>query len=166
MPPSQVVWEPIHLAFRDVVVDGYSDEACWDFKYLHSLFCLEGWLDVLPQLQAVAIVRNPEAVAHSLQARECMPLDGGLELWTIYKLKLLCWMERMDVPLLHFGLGLDLFCDHASSLINELDLPHRLSLKSLIFPDAKLQNQSSSGLTLPPEIEDLYCDILRRCVQS
>ena len=163
-PPSQVVWEPIHLSFRDVLIDGYRGEACWGFKDPRSLFCLQGWLDALPQLQPVAIVRHPEAVARSLQARERMPMNDGLELWRIYNLKLLYWMERMDIPLLHFGSDLDLFCDHASSLINELGLPHRLSSQSLQFPDPKLQNQSSSGLPLPPDIEGLYCDLLRRCL--
>lgn len=163
-PPSQVVWEPIHLAFRDLVVDAYRGEACWGFKDPRSLFCLEGWLDALPQLQAVAIVRHPEAVARSLYARDHLALDEGLMLWKIYNQKLLYWMDCINVPLLHFGSDLDMFCVDAAVLIEELDLPCRQDAKSFQFPDASLQNQSPSGLQLPSEIDDLYGILLRRCI--
>lgn len=163
-PPSHVVWEPIHLAFRDLVVDSYRHEACWGFKDPRSLFCLEGWLDALPQLQAVAIVRHPEAVARSLHAREGMALDHGLMLWKLYNQKLLYWMDRIDVPLLHFGSDLDSFCADASSLIDELNLPHRLHAKSLQFPDASLQHQSFSDLPLPADIKELYFHLLERSI--
>lgn len=165
-PPSHVVWEPIHFAFRDLVVDSYRREACWGFKDPRSLFCLEGWLDALPQLQAVAIVRHPEAVARSLHAREGMALDHGLMLWKLYNQKLLYWMNRFDVPLLHFGPDLEAFCADAAVLIAELDLPHRLNAKALQFPDASLQHQSASDLLLPSDIHDLYAHLLERSIQA
>ena len=90
-PPEQVTWQPVHNALPDAVIASHATDRFWGFKDPRTLFCLEGWLDVLPQLQMVAIVRHPEAVARSLQARNGMPLADGLELWRLYNSRLLHW---------------------------------------------------------------------------
>ena len=161
-PPSQVIWQPSHRALRDDIVAGYQHECFWGFKDPRSLFCLEGWLEALPELQAVAIFRHPEAVARSLQAREGMALDDGLVLWTLYNQQLLYWMDQLDVPLLHFSPDLNAFCADAVALIDRLSLPRRLNATSLQFPDASLQHQSSSDLTLPQNVQALYNQLLDR----
>ncbi|ABB25100.1 conserved hypothetical protein [Synechococcus sp. CC9902] len=161
-PPSQVIWKPSHRALRDDIVVGYQHECFWGFKDPRSLFCLEGWLEVLPELQPVAIFRHPEAVARSLRAREGMALADGLVLWTLYNQQLLYWMDQLDVPLLHFSSDLNAFCTDAVALIDRLNLPHRMSANSLQFPDAKLHHQSSSKLPLPRDVQDLYDQLLDR----
>ena len=126
------------------------------------MFCLEGWLEALPELQAVAIFRHPEAVARSLQAREGMDLADGLVLWTLYNQQLLHWMDQLEVPLLHFGPDLNAFCTDAAALIDRLSLPRRMNATSLQFPDASLQHQSSSKLPLPRNVQALYNELLDR----
>ena len=161
-PPSQVVWQQVHRALRDNIVAGYQNEHCWGFKDPRSLFCLEGWLEVLPQLQAVAIFRHPEAVARSLQAREGMALADGLILWSLYNRQLLYWMDQLEVPLLYFSPDLNTFCADAAALIGRLGLPHRINAQALQFPDASLQHQTSTELPLPPDVQALYNELLQR----
>ena len=161
-PPSQVIWQPSHRAYRDSIIAGYQHECFWGFKDPRSLFCLEGWLEVLPKLQPVAIFRHPEAVARSLQAREGMALADGLVLWTLYNQQLLHWMDQFDVPLLHFSSDLNAFCTDAVALIHRLNLPHRMNVKSLQFPDASLQHQRPSKLPLPRNVQALYNELLDR----
>ena len=161
-PPSQVIWQPSHRALRDNIIAGYQHESFWGFKDPRSLFCLEGWLEVLPELQPVAIFRHPEAVARSLKAREGMDLADGLVLWTLYNQQLLHWMDQLDIPLLHFSPDLNAFCTDATALIDRLSLPRRMNATSLQFPDASLQHQSSSELPLPWNVQVLYSKLLDR----
>ena len=161
-PPSKVVWQQVHRALRDQIVTGYQDEHCWGFKDPRSLFCLQGWLEALPQLQAVAIFRHPEAVARSLQAREGMALADGLVLWRLYNQQLLYWMDQLEVPLLHFSPDLNAFCADAEALIDRLGLPLQIKAQALQFPDASLQHQSSSELSLPRNVQALYNELLDR----
>ena len=161
-PPSEVVWRQVHCSLRDDIIFGYQHEHCWGFKDPRSLFCLKGWLEALPQLQAVAIFRHPEAVARSLQAREGMPLSDGLILWRLYNQQLLYWMDQLEVPLLHFSSDFNAFCADAAALIDQLDLPHRINAQALQFPDASLQHQSPSELLLPLDVQVLYNKLMER----
>jgi len=162
-PPEQVTWQPVHNALRDAVIASHATDRFWGFKDPRTLFCLEGWLDVLPQLQMVAIVRHPEAVARSLQARNGMPLADGLELWRLYNSRLLHWLEREPaLPLLHFDDDLNRFCRDVAALIPSLNLPRRLRADALRFPDAALQHQKAGAESLPPPVEGLYRQLLER----
>ena len=162
-PPQQVSWQPVHTALRDAVIASHLGDSFWGFKDPRTLFCLEGWLDVLPNLQMVAIVRHPEAVARSLQARNGMALADGLELWRLYNARLLSWLERRPgMPLLHFDDDLDRFRVDVVSLMTTLALPRRLKPDALRFPDAALQHQRSSQEPLPPPVDALYQQLLER----
>ena len=162
-PPQQVSWQPVHTALRDAVIASHLGDSFWGFKDPRTLFCLEGWLDVLPNLQMVAIVRHPEAVARSLQARNGMALADGLELWRLYNARLLSWLERRPgMPLLHFADDLDRFRVDVVSLMTTLALPRRLKPDALRFPDAALQHQRSSQEPLPPPVDALYQQLLER----
>ncbi|MDC0302896.1 sulfotransferase family protein [bacterium] len=165
-PPAQVVWQSAHRLQRDQIIAGFQDELCWGFKDPRSLFCLKGWLEVLPKLHAVAIVRHPEAVARSLLAREGMPLEDGLVLWKLYNEQLLYWMDRIEVSLLHFTPDLDAFCADAEVLIAQLGLPRLIKAQALQFPDANLHHQQSSELLLPRDIQALYSELIARKLTS
>ena len=162
-PPQQVSWQPVHTALRDAVIDSHLNDSFWGFKDPRTLFCLEGWLDVLPNLQMVAIVRHPEAVARSLQARNGMALADGLELWRLYNARLLDWLERRPgMPLLHFNDDLDRFRVDVVALMTTRALPRRLKPEALRFPDAALQHQRSGQEPLPPAVDALYQQLLER----
>ena len=160
-PPQSVHWSPVHQALRDEIIARFQDHPVWGFKDPRSLFCLEGWLDALPELQLVAIVRHPESVARSLQARNGFSMEQGLELWLHYNRRLQRWLDQQQVPLLHFDDDLDRFRLQASALIRQLDLPIQRTAADLQFADAALQHQSPQDLELPSAVRELYealCD--------
>ena len=162
-PPQQVNWQPVHMALRDAVIASHQNDSVWGFKDPRTLFCLEGWLEVLPNLQMVAIVRHPGAVARSLQARNGMALVDGLELWRLYNVRLLQWLERQPtMPLLHFNDDLDQFCRDVAALITTLALPRRLKADALRFPDSALQHQRSGQDALPPAVDAVYQQLLEQ----
>ena len=155
-PPEAVKWARVHVALRDQIIARFQGQPVWGFKDPRTLFCLEGWLDALPELQLVGIVRHPESVARSLQARNGFPLERGLQLWLHYNRRLQRWLEYRPAPLLHFDDDLDRFRFQASALIRQLDLPLQRSAADLKFADASLQHQSSQGLELPGAVRELY----------
>lgn len=160
-PPEAVQWTRVHVALRDQIIARFQGQPVWGFKDPRTLFCLEGWLDALPELQLVGIVRHPESVARSLQARNGFPLEQGLDLWLHYNRRLQRWLDHRPAPLLHFDDDLDRFRLQASALIRQLDLPLQRAATDLQFADAALQHQSPQGLELPSAVRELYealCD--------
>ena len=163
-PPAAVQWSRVHHALRDQIIGQFQGHSVWGFKDPRTLFCLEGWLEAIPELQLVAIVRHPESVARSLQARNGFPLEQGLELWLQYNRRLQWWLDQRDVPLVHFFDDLDGFRLQATALIRQLDLPLKRSASDLKFADAALQHQAPHGLVLPSAVRDLYEDLSSRTV--
>ena len=161
-PPSSVSWEPVHAALRDAVIAGFSDHPIWGFKDPRTLFCLEGWLDVLPHLELVAILRHPEEVALSLQARSGLSLPQGLDLWLLYNTRLLSWLDYRQFPLLHYGADPQHFRGQAAQLIEDLRLPRPLTAADLQFHDPLLRHQERQGLPLPDAVEKLYAALQER----
>ncbi|WP_255347507.1 sulfotransferase [Synechococcus sp. KORDI-100] len=165
-PPDSVEWSPVHQAMRDLIIAQFQGQSVWGFKDPRTVFCFEGWLEVLPQIQVVAIVRHPESVARSLQARDGFSLDQGFDLWLRYNLRLKFWLEQLPVPLLYFDENLSTFRVHAASLIEHLKLPRQLSADDLKFGEASLQHQAPRGLTLPTAVRDLFEALCARSVSS
>lgn len=99
-PLESVRWSPVHQALRDPIISRFQGQPLWGVKDPRALFCLEGWLEVLPQMQLVGIVRHPESVVRSLQARNGFPLVEGLDLWWRYNLRLQQWLDQHQAPLL------------------------------------------------------------------
>ena len=88
-PPEEVSWKGIHRSMRDLITNGFSDQPIWGFKDPRSIFCLEGWLETIPSLECVAIIRHPEEVAMSLHARNGWSIEKGINLWYVYNRRLL-----------------------------------------------------------------------------
>jgi hypothetical protein len=56
----------------------------WAWKDPRTSLTLPFWLPLLPDVRIVVCVREPLAVAHSLEARDGLPTTNGLELWHAY----------------------------------------------------------------------------------
>ncbi len=165
-PPENINWDPIHVLLRDLIINSFDKETCWGFKDPRSLFCLEGWLDALPELQCVGIFRHPEEVALSLNARNQMSLEEGILLWTLYNKKLLYWHEKLNFPLIYFGEEPDHFRMQAVEVIGELSLPRQLKMEELRFYEPNLRNQTVGTYRLEPEAKNIYDTLLGRSILS
>ena len=131
-PPAAVQWSRVHHALRDQIIGQFQGHSVWGFKDPRTLFCLEGWLEAIPELQLVAIVRHPESVARSLQARNGFPLEQGLELWLQYNRRLQWWLDQGMSRCSTF-LMISMAAHQASELIRQLDLPLQQSASDLKF---------------------------------
>lgn len=167
-PPDSVAWRPVHRLLRDALIDRFADQPLWGFKDPRSLFCLEGWREALPQLEAVAIVRHPLEVAASLQARDGLPLADGVALWERYNRRLLHWIEQLECPLLVFEPEAEEIKQQLAGLIKTLDLPRQLGPEELRFFASELRHQGrvarEQGI-LPASARRLHQQLLERAVQ-
>ena len=168
-PPEAVVWRPVHRLLRDGLIERFADQPLWGFKDPRSLFCLEGWREALPQMEAVAIVRHPLEVAASLQARDGLPLAEGVVLWERYNRRLLYWIEELDCPLLVFEPEAEVIKQKLAGLIKRLDLPRQLGPEELRFFAGELRHQGHAARELgilPASVRQLHQQLLERAFQA
>ncbi|MEM9175222.1 MAG: glycosyltransferase, partial [Myxococcota bacterium] len=103
--PFEPGWEtaseldPLREQARDAL------DALWDAKDVEAGRCtrlvkdprcsltLPFWRPFFPSIDAIVCVRNPLAVARSIEARDRMPLREGVRLWTEYTAHALCNVE-------------------------------------------------------------------------
>ena len=170
-PPDRVSWRPVHQVLRDQLIARFADEPIWGFKDPRTLLCLEGWLDGLPDLELVAMVRHPLEVAASLLLRDGLPVDQGLRLWQHYNQRLLHWTERRPVHLLTFDADPQRLRSQLARLLTQLHLPRSLGADELTFFDPELRHQQADATQWPsPACErtamGLYDQLSRLSIQA
>ena len=93
-PVAPLKWLPVHAEFRDLFIAQFADTPVWGFKDPRTLLCLSGWLKALPDAELVGIFRHPFLVAQSLQERNDLAVEDGLELWAFYNRILLWFLDN------------------------------------------------------------------------
>jgi hypothetical protein len=101
-PPATVIWSVEHRARRDAIIATYPNDRIWGFKDPRTLLTLAGWLEALPSVRFVGTFRHPLAVAASLHARNGVPVEKSLALWSTYNCLLLDYQRRLNFPLVSF----------------------------------------------------------------
>ncbi|MCG8413947.1 MAG: hypothetical protein MI746_06990, partial [Pseudomonadales bacterium] len=102
-PPEHIVWGEAQLQQGRDIIAQYAEFPCWGFKDPRTLITLEGWRQLLPQMEFVGIFRHPALVARSINARnENLSLETSLDLWVHYNTRLLALLKQAPFPLLHF----------------------------------------------------------------
>jgi len=157
-PPERVAWAPEHKARRDRYIADRVGRSVWGFKDPRSVFVLDGWLDAIPDLEMVASVRHPMAVARSLQRRSGSDsVDPWLGLWLAYDRKLLELHAQHGFPIIDFDLPADQYQARLAALIDEMGL-HAPERESTFFEDA-LRNPTPEDAALPDEVETVYREL-------
>ncbi|MCG8415141.1 MAG: sulfotransferase family protein, partial [Pseudomonadales bacterium] len=154
-PPEHIVWSEAQLQQGRDIIAQYAEFPCWGFKDPRALITLEGWRQLLPQMEFVGIFRHPALVARSINARnENLSLEAGLDLWVHYNTRLLALLKQAPFPLLHFApVEIDML-HSVRSLARVLDLPYP---ERIDFYDAALVNQEDWQLqALSPRVDELY----------
>jgi hypothetical protein len=153
-PPRQIVWSWRLKRTRDGIIRSYEDVPLWGFKDPRTVLVLDGWLEVLSNLQLVGVFRHPRLVAESLQRRNRFPLQRGLALWLTYNDALLRWRGRYDFPLVSFDT--EAFTDSVVRLTGALGLPP-VDGASLDFFDPELRHTTAAEHdALPPDVDRVY----------
>ena len=101
-PPPTVIWSPEHRARRDAIIATYPTDRIWGFKDPRTLLTLAGWLEALPSVRYVGTFRHPLAVAASLHARNGVPVEKSLALWSAYNRLLLDYQRQWGFPMVSF----------------------------------------------------------------
>jgi hypothetical protein len=155
-PPHVVTWSPHHKALRDAIIQSYASAALWGFKDPRTVLTLDGWIEALPNLTLVAIFRHPLLVAQSLQARNALPIEQGLELWRLYNEQLLGFWYRYRFPILPFDGDEDHFRQGIFRVLDALNLPKRPPQLRFFEPRLRTTEVRAAGRPLPEQTSRLY----------
>ncbi len=151
-PPNTVVWSESDKNELKTYIDSFSGQAIWGFKDPRTLLVLEGWKQMIPELQFVGIFRNPMSVALSLHERNNFNIRHGLNLWKIYNRKLLEQYEKSAFPIIEF-VDKPLKLKRLVQLIaNQLNLEPKDSFK--FFNKKLIHNQVNEEL--PKDVRAIY----------
>jgi GT2 family glycosyltransferase len=145
----------------------------WAWKDPRNTVTLPFWLDLFPQLQVVACVRNPLEVALSLHRRNDFSYERGLALWLDYNRRLLDDAPHGQLVLTHYD---SYFADPLAELARILGrcglTATALKLEkacSVVRPSLHHNRFSASDLVaanVSPDIIDLYRRLCEACEWS
>lgn len=159
-PAAGCHWNPQHLDELRKLVEEYSPLEIWGFKDPRTLFTLEGWLEVIPQMRFVGSFRHPVAVARSLVARGGGMLSTHLELWWLYNCRLLRFHDRFGFDLICFDELSEGYKDRVSEAAKNLGLNPVQS--AMTFFESELRSQQAGEIPLPSHVRGLYHELLER----
>lgn len=153
----KLAWQPQQIERARQLLDEHAHEPLWGFKDPRALFLLQGWQQLVPNMEYVGIFRHPMAVAQSLNSRPALPIsiEQGLQMWLAYNQQLLRHYQRQSFPLFCFDWSEEQFHHKLNVLHNELKLKP-------VPPDQRfytgdLHKQKVSGdVALPSDVKALY----------
>lgn len=158
-PDGALTWDE-HLAeTRDQILAGYPSDRVWGFKDPRTLFTFDFWHAVLPQVRLVGSLRHPIAVARSLQARNKMPLDQGIALWTAYNQRLHALAQVHDVQILSFDGSPAHYRANVARLIDVLGLTTPSDQLGFFDEGLRHQTASDADIPLPADTATLYAQL-------
>ena len=156
MPPAKVAWTKRQRKRQREFIDSRAGMPLWGWKEPRTLLVIDGWLDVVPQLEMVGTFRHPAAVARSLQRRHGSDtIEPWLQLWQVFNSALLRLADERRFPLIDFDLPAEAYQARLSGVVAELRLPGGGD----DFFEASLrtsQTQAPPDMQLPGYIESVY----------
>ena len=160
-PLTVTRWRTERLDALGAIIEKYPS-GHWGFKDPRTLFLLNGWYCVIPRsrFQYVATFRHPMAVARSLNARNGMSIDRGLELWSCYNQRLLSLMEKQTIYLIDFDISDSTYSRRIAAICQGLDL--NLEEPEVPFRDTTLisHHQTACKARLGPSVVRIYEQLL------
>ncbi len=154
---SAAVWEPQHRERAQEILAEYADKPLWGFKDPRTLLVLDGWRDVVPDMEFIGIYRHPLAVAQSLASRPAMPvtIEEGLAMWYVYNKKLLQAHQQKPFPVLCFDWSEERFHRALDVLHAEIGLAPVPENER--FYTKELHKQAADfSVVLPEPVQQLY----------
>lgn len=87
-----------------MLIEAFESATLWGWKDPRNSLTLPFWLQLLPGLKTIIMVRNPLEVAHSMRERNGTSYSFGLRLWEIYNRRLLNATDQHDCLVTHYDL--------------------------------------------------------------
>ncbi len=167
-PDGPLVWDAEDVRQVRSVLSAFRNKPSWGFKDPRAIWLIEGYRDLFPSAELIAIIREPGAVAASLAARPgdlFMSPEQGFDLWRKTNMKLLSLWRQHRFPVLRFS-DLGVLDPLFSGPLRRI-LRHDGAFDSgTTFFDSDLVHQSGSALPVPPACHELWEDLLDACRTS
>lgn len=150
-------WEARHVARAKEILAEYAHEPLWGFKDPRALFLLQGWQQMIPDIEFVGIFRHPLAVAQSLNSRPALPIsiEEGFAMWLTYNRALLRQLQQKPFPLFCFDWSEEAFHQQLNHLHTQLQLKP-LEPGQRFYTDELHKQKIDGTVVLPAEVETLY----------
>lgn len=156
-PPASERWQSKHKQRARKILSDYADVPVWGFKDPRTLLFLDGWVELVPDMEFIGIFRHPMVVARSLHARKTIPISiqEGLEIWKHYNQCLLTQYAKSPFPLLCFDWPENLFHDKVNQVVKELHL-NPVDGEQRFYSRELHKHHLEGDDELPAEIESIY----------
>ena len=129
-PPGWTVSQaaqPFRAQLGKIIDGAFAGREIWGWKDPRSMILLPLWRELLAErgiaLSAVFIVRNPLDVAKSLERRNRVPIQAGLNLWQFYNQCGLTVAEGLPMAYLSFDRLLEDWRPAVRTVADQLGLP-------------------------------------------
>jgi len=167
LAPPGVSWTAVHRRRRDAFIASRDGLPLWGWKEPRTLLVMDGWLEVLPELEMVGTFRHPAVVARSLQRRHGSASPAmWLDLWLAYNDRLLALTEQRHVPLIDFDLPAEGYRSRLRAIVDGLALPWAQQADAFFEAESRTsQQQVPPDAALPAEVRRVY-DRLRELADS
>ena len=93
--------DPLRMKAR-LLIEEFDSERVWGWKDPRNSLTLPFWLNVLPGLKTLIMVRNPLEAAHSMRERNGTSYSFGLRLWEIYNRRVIEAVDEKDRLVTHY----------------------------------------------------------------
>jgi len=138
-PPAKLAWTRKHEKQRNAIVRDFeaTDVPTWGFKEPRALLTMSFWQEALPKLEFVGTYRHPYLVAQSLEKRDSMPIDYGVNLWESYNRKMLEIYEIKPFAVISFDLNGEEYIAQVNKMAEQLNLPEATNQENFLDPNLK-----------------------------
>ena len=153
-PPKTIEWQPIHKAVRDLFIESRASQSIWAFKDPRSLMTLDGWFDVLPELECAGIFRHPAEVIMSIHKRNEFSLEKCEAIWCAYNERLLDYHRQHRFPIMEFLGDEAMMGSSFRKMMEALGLSAHAPEQA--FFEASMRHQDRPSIELSPHTTDVY----------
>ena len=94
-------FNPLRMKAR-LLIEEFNSARVWGWKDPRNSLTLPFWLNVLPRLKTLIMVRNPLEAAHSMRQRNGTSYSFGLRLWEIYNRRVIEAVDEKDRLVTHY----------------------------------------------------------------
>ncbi len=155
-PPKVSEWSKEHILRAKEILKEYSNAGIWGFKDPRSLFFIEGWQNLIPDIEFIGIYRHPLAVAKSLYERNEFSKELAFNLWHYHNSILIKLHQQNPFPILSFDNNEDEFHESLSALQDCLGLGSVPIKEDRFFTSSLRTKNQFKGQKLPKKIHELY----------
>jgi hypothetical protein len=153
-PPAAVEWAPDHVERGIAILGELSEHPVWGFKDPRTLLTLDGWLQLVPDLEFVGVFRHPARVARSLASRPKLPVEDPVELWRSHNARLLEVHRRSAFPIVCFDDDSDVLARNFNRVAELLGLAPATEEEPFFTDD--LRGVDAEPVELPADVRLLY----------